>query len=102
MNDDQRYIYHELHKAEPDHTDDVVRMKLRNETGGESRWVRLQPHVMDLVITMTAITERQAVLLALCLRLLEQGRTDFPEDMQSEMSEVYKMLLNIDTKDIRS
>lgn len=102
MNDDQRHILRELYKAEPDNGDDVVRMKMRAESGGESHWVRVKPHVQDLVVTMAALTERQAEVLAYALRLLDQGRTDFPADTQEQMGEVYRMLLNIDGKDITS
>jgi hypothetical protein len=97
MNDDQRYIYHELHKAEPDTHDDVVRMKLSNETGGESRWVSLPHHTMDLVITMAALTERQASLMGYAIRLMALGHIETPaEDMQTEMGEALHLLLGTD------
>lgn len=68
----QGHICYELRKARPAGPDDVVRLKMRSENGGKSRWVSLPHHVYALVVMAASLTEKETQSLVYALSCLTE------------------------------
>lgn len=82
---DGEKIYQELSKAQATTPDDVVSVKMRAASGGESEWVRLSILTRHLVMAAASLADDEAELLAFIIvqRLAADGKGEKQVSLRS-------------------